>query len=72
MVGDMKQSIYRFRLAEPGLFLDKYRRFSNEPGQEEREDGRSLIWPEFPQQAGSGECGEYGLPADHGQQCRGD
>lgn len=32
MVGDMKQSIYRFRLAEPGLFLDKYRSFGTEAG----------------------------------------
>lgn len=32
MVGDVKQSIYRFRLADPTLFLDKYNAFSLDEG----------------------------------------
>lgn len=28
MVGDVKQSIYSFRLADPSLFIDKYQRFA--------------------------------------------
>ena len=39
-VGDVKQSIYRFRLAEPGIFLEKYRTYLDAedaaPGQPRR------------------------------------
>lgn len=31
MVGDVKQSIYGFRLADPYIFLDKYKSFTDEP-----------------------------------------
>ena len=36
MVGDVKQSIYRFRLADPGLFLHKSRAFSLDPDADSR------------------------------------
>lgn len=40
MVGDVKQSIYRFRLADPTIFLEKYRTFSDwteaKPGQDRK------------------------------------
>lgn len=42
MVGDVKQSIYQFRLADPGIFLDKYHKYvpaaEAQPG-----DGRKVL-----------------------------
>lgn len=35
-VGDVKQSIYRFRMANPGLFLHKYNTFGKDVNAEER------------------------------------
>ncbi|QAT39445.1 helicase-exonuclease AddAB subunit AddA [Clostridium sp. JN-9] len=36
MVGDVKQSIYKFRQAKPELFLEKYNNYSEERGAENR------------------------------------
>lgn len=38
MVGDVKQSIYRFRLARPELFMEKYAAFSTEESLQQRID----------------------------------
>ena len=38
MVGDVKQSIYRFRLARPELFMEKYNSYSKDGGKRQRID----------------------------------
>ena len=38
MVGDVKQSIYRFRLARPELFMEKYHSYKMENAEEQRID----------------------------------
>lgn len=38
MVGDVKQSIYRFRLARPELFMEKYHTYSEKDAKEQRVD----------------------------------
>ncbi|WP_455503272.1 helicase-exonuclease AddAB subunit AddA [Blautia sp.] len=38
MVGDVKQSIYRFRLARPELFMEKYKQYSLTDSDEQRID----------------------------------
>ena len=62
MVGDVKQSIYRFRLARPELFMEKYKSYSLTDSLEQRID----LHKNFRSSTGSsGKCQLY-FPTDHG------
>lgn len=47
MVGDVKQSIYQFRLADPGIFLDKYNHFASAETAEEGQGRKVLLSSNF-------------------------
>ena len=48
LVGDVKQSIYRFRLADPGIFLRHYDSFATvRPGEDGTAPGRILLRENF-------------------------
>ena len=38
MVGDVKQSIYRFRMARPELFMEKYNTYTSDDSGHQRID----------------------------------
>ena len=46
-VGDVKQSIYRFRLADPTIFLEKYRRFAPWEEAEQGQERKVLLSRNF-------------------------
>lgn len=47
MVGDVKQSIYGFRLADPSIFLQKYRAFADADNVSEGEPRRVILGKNF-------------------------
>ena len=47
MVGDVKQSIYQFRLADPGIFLEKYNSYANAEDAVDPEGRRIMLSHNF-------------------------
>lgn len=47
MVGDVKQSIYQFRLADPGIFLEKYHSYADASQAQEGEGRRVMLSANF-------------------------
>ena len=47
MVGDVKQSIYQFRLADPGIFLEKYNTYANAEDALDSEGRRVMLSSNF-------------------------
>ena len=47
MVGDVKQSIYRFRMADPSIFLKKYETYASLEGAEPGRDRKILLSENF-------------------------
>ena len=64
MVGDVKQSIYRFRLARPDLFMEKYHSYLQKTGDKVRID----LHKKFPKQRGSFSRNQLYLLPDNGRE----
>ena len=47
LVGDVKQSIYQFRLADPGIFLEKYRNYAEADSAQSGQGRRVLLSHNF-------------------------
>ncbi len=47
MVGDVKQSIYQFRLADPGVFIEKYNSYADADGAEAGQGRKVLLSSNF-------------------------